>query len=95
MICSTEKKPSKLALKIANEIADQFVIGFCDDRMVEHFAEAADKHLEETAQLELEPVAWRVTKVFSGRVEIVYYHFKPDEQAYKYYKVDELYLKRG
>ena len=39
------KKPSEIALKIANEIADQFQVGFCDYRMVEYFAEAADKHL--------------------------------------------------
>lgn len=47
------------------------------------------------AQPEPEPDVWRVTKIISGKVEVHFYHFKPDEQAYKYYRVDELYLKRG
>ena len=33
------------ALNAANEIADDFVIGFCDDRMVEHFAAHIEKHI--------------------------------------------------
>ena len=37
---------SELYFKIANAIADQFVRGFCDDRMVEHFAGAIEKELE-------------------------------------------------
>jgi hypothetical protein len=40
-----QSEPSEIAFKIANEIADQFQKGFCDYRMVEHFAEAVDKHL--------------------------------------------------
>ena len=38
-------EPSSLAFKIANAIADQFEVGFCNARMVEHFAEEIDKHL--------------------------------------------------
>ena len=39
------KEPSKLAFKIANAIADLFAVGFCNDRMVEDFAEVVEKHL--------------------------------------------------
>lgn len=42
-------EPSNLAFKIANAIADQFAKGFCDHRMVEHFAEEIDKHLPKKA----------------------------------------------
>jgi hypothetical protein len=50
------KEPSELALKIANEIADQFRVGFCDYRMVEFFAEAADKHLPKLKPLSDEEI---------------------------------------
>lgn len=40
------KEPSELALKIGNKIADQFIAGFCDDRMVEDFARIVDEHLK-------------------------------------------------
>jgi hypothetical protein len=32
------------ALNAANSIADDFVVGFCDHRMVEHFAAHIEKH---------------------------------------------------
>lgn len=32
------------ALNAANAIADDFVVGFCDHRMVEHFAAHIEKH---------------------------------------------------
>ena len=38
-------KERELSVKIANVLADQFVKGFCDDRMVAHFAEAIKKEL--------------------------------------------------
>jgi len=33
------------ALNAANAIADDFVVGFCDHRMVEHFAAHIEKHI--------------------------------------------------
>jgi len=33
-------------MKCANEIADTFVIGFCDDRMVENFADIIRKYIK-------------------------------------------------
>lgn len=40
-------RPSEYALKAANEIADQFNIGFCSDSMVLDFADIIDKAIAE------------------------------------------------
>ena len=42
----TKHRDRELSFKIANAIADQFQIGFCDYRMVESFAEEIEKELE-------------------------------------------------
>ena len=34
------------AIKAANEIADSFKAGFCDDRMVKNFADIIRKHIK-------------------------------------------------
>ncbi len=44
------KMSKALALRIANEIADQFTKGFCNDRMVDDFTDIIYKHIRETEQ---------------------------------------------
>lgn len=56
----------ELAFKIANEIADQFTSGFCNDRMVEDFARIVDKHLPKQ-----EPLG-REIKVPSGSTDYMF-----------------------
>ena len=55
---SYSQEPSKLAFKIANAnaIADQFAVGLCDGRMIEHFAEERDKHLPKREPLSEEQI---------------------------------------
>jgi len=43
-----------LALRAANEIADQFTKGFCNDRMVDDFTDIIYKHIGETKQVPIE-----------------------------------------
>jgi hypothetical protein len=78
-------EPSSLAFKIANAIADQFEVGFCNDRMVEHFAEEIDKHLPKREPLSNKEVIAKYKDIILNNplyVPSYYAGFRDAEQAH-------------
>jgi hypothetical protein len=55
----------RIANAIADEIADQFTIGFCNDRMVEGFAEVVKNHIN-ALRLEQEAKDTELRDHFAG-----------------------------